>query len=50
MTKLRIDPKPVAYVLHWFVMVLSLLNTSLLGPHSIFSAAPALSAAVAASS
>ena len=50
MTELRIDPKPVAYVLHWVVMVLSLLNTSLLGLHSIFSAAPALNAGVVASS
>jgi hypothetical protein len=29
----RIDPKPVAYVLLWIVMLLSLLNTSLLGLH-----------------
>jgi hypothetical protein len=33
MTELRIDPKPVAYVLLWVAMVLSLLNTSLLGLH-----------------
>ena len=33
MTELRIDPKPVAYVLLWVVRVLSLLNTSLLGLH-----------------
>jgi hypothetical protein len=33
MTELRIDPKPVAYVLLSVVMVLSLLNTSLLRLH-----------------
>jgi len=32
-TELRIDPKKVAYVLLWVVMVLSLLNSSLLGLH-----------------
>jgi hypothetical protein len=33
MTELRIDPKPLADVLLWVVMLLSLLNTSLLGLH-----------------
>jgi hypothetical protein len=31
MMELRIDPKPVAYLVLWVVMVLWLLNTSLLG-------------------
>jgi len=33
MTELRIDLKPVVYVLLWVVMVLSFLNASLLGLH-----------------